>query len=29
MKYHLREVTKMLTLGKNATRSVKNFESEE
>lgn len=26
VKYHLREVTKMLTLGKNATRSVKDFE---
>ena len=26
VKYHLREVTKMLILGKNATRSVKDFE---
>lgn len=26
VKYHLREATKMLTLGKNATRSVKDFE---
>lgn len=26
VKYHLREVTKMLTLGKKATRSVKDFE---
>lgn len=26
VKYHLREVTKMLTLDKNATRSVKDFE---
>lgn len=26
VKYHLREVTKMLTLGKTATRSVKDFE---
>lgn len=26
VKYHLRKVTKMLTLGKNATRSVKDFE---